>query len=436
VTQTSNDMQITGERVLERLRELPGGPQLLELAAARSDVELVGGATRDLLLGITPRELDVIVADDASSFAAALAPRVGVPGMAELDGRSSTTLHERFGTAVVSWEGGRVDIAARRAESYPAPGALPDVIVGTPEQDLLRRDFSVNAIAVSLGGPRRGELRSAPHALEDLAAARLRVLHERSFLDDPTRLLRLARYRARLRFEPEERTAMLAREALRSGALASVSGARVGAELRLALTEADPVPALRALEELGVLKAIDKHLQLHEPLARASLTLLGDDGHASALLLACLLASIAVRKRRHPERELRALLDELEFPAAERDRALKTVLLAPVELEQLAEAQSPSQIDAAVRSGPLEAVALAGALADGQHMRDAAAAARRWLNELRHVRLSISGEDLLAAGLVPGPEIGRRLDLVLARKLDGELADGPDAELSAALEGS
>ncbi len=102
--------------------------------------------------------------------------------------------HERFGTALVEWDGGRIDVATRRAESYPAPGALPEVRAGTEQEDLERRDFTVNAIAVRLGGERRGEVRAVPDALGDLEHGRLRVLHEQSFTDDPTRLLRMARY--------------------------------------------------------------------------------------------------------------------------------------------------------------------------------------------------------------------------------------------------
>ena len=189
---------------------------------------------RDLLLGSAPRELDVVVAGDAAALARELAARLG----------AGATLHDRFGTAMLEWDGGRVDIAERRAESYPAPGALPEVRPGTSEEDLARRDFTVNAIAVALGGARRGELTCAEHALEDLDAGRLRVLHERSFIDDPTRLLRLARYRARLGFELEPDTAALASRALGRGALMTVSRARLGAELRLALGEADAPAAL------------------------------------------------------------------------------------------------------------------------------------------------------------------------------------------------
>src|ERR1700735_5065209 len=133
------------EIVLERLRGLPGGEALLEVAAKRDDVELVGGAVRDLLLGRMPRELDVVVGGDrqasaqaAPSLARDLAPRLGVP--------AGATEHERFGTALVEWDRGRVDVATRRAESYQVPGALPDVRAGTEQEDLERRDFTVNSI--------------------------------------------------------------------------------------------------------------------------------------------------------------------------------------------------------------------------------------------------------------------------------------------------
>ena len=427
-----------GKTVLERLHELPGGPQLIELAARREDVELVGGATRDLLLGLTPRELDVVVAD-AQPFARDLAASLGLTsaddeGSGTSHERSGTALHERFGTALLWWDAGRVDIAARRAESYPSPGALPEVRAGTPEEDLRRRDFTVNAIAVPLGGPRRGELRTVAHALEDLAAGRLRVLHERSFLDDPTRLLRLARYLARLGFEPEERTAELAAEALAGGALATVSRARIGGELRLALAEADPIAAFGALSDVGVLSALDPPLGMQERLARRALAVLPEDGRSDVLLLACLLLSVTVSVGEDPKAAMLELLDELEFTAGDRDRVVTAALLGPGLVARLGDADTPSELREAVHAATLEAVALAGALGEEQRLTKAAAAARRWLSELRHVRLQITGDDLLAAGIVAGPEIGQRLELALRRKLDGELAEGREAELSAAME--
>ena len=424
-----DDSRAYAETVLERLRELPGGPQLLDLAAGRDDVELVGGATRDMLLGRTPRELDVVVAADAASFAGDLARSLGLPSADDPDGRFGITAHERFGTALVRWEHGRIDVAARRTESYPAPGALPDVRAGTPEEDLRRRDFTVNAIAVRLGDPGRHELLTVPHALGDLAAGRLRVLHGRSFLEDPTRLLRLARYRRRLGFAAEERTADLAAQALASGALRTVSGARIGAELRLALAEPDAAGALAALDELGVLGALEERLRFDEPLARAALALLPPDARPDLLLLACLLLSVTRGPGEDPEPAMFSLLDELQFTAGDRDRTISTVLASPGLAHELQAARMPSELREAVHAAPLEAIALAGALGD----EEAAVCARRWVEDLRHVRLAISGDDLLAAGMPAGPEIGRRLGVVLDMRLDGELDDTRETQLRAAM---
>jgi tRNA nucleotidyltransferase (CCA-adding enzyme) len=424
------DADQAGRLVVERLRDLPGGNQLLGLVASREDAELIGGATRDLLLTRTPRELDVVVGSGAEQLARELAAALASDGRAGAHTGIQLGSHARFETAFLTWEGGRVDIATRRAESYPAPGALPQVRAGSPEDDLLRRDFTVNAIAVALAGDRQGRLRTVPDALADLQARRLRVLHERSFLDDPTRLLRLARYRARLGFEPERRTAELAAKALDAGALGSVSPARIGAELRLALREPDPIASLASLAELGVLGALDPSLRFSEVLARAALAALPPDGRSDLLLLASLLASIDGGDR---EGAMKAFLDRLEFIAADRDRATRAALLAPALIAPLAAAQSPSQLRKAVVGAPLEAVAIAAALDQLEPPAPAARAAREWLEELRHIRLRISGDDLLSAGVASGPEVGRRLEAALDMRLDGKLDDTSEAQLQAAL---
>lgn len=445
-----------GEQVLEALASTPGGPQLLALSERCEDVALVGGSVRDLLLHRTPRELDVVLAHHPAAFAQELAQALG----------ARLTTHERFGTALLQWEGGRIDLARQRAETYPAPGALPEVRPGTVEEDLARRDFTVNAIAVAIGGERPGTLRVVEHAGEDLAAGRLRVLHERSFIDDPTRLWRLARYQARLGFQPEQHTAELAAAAVAGGALATVSPARIGAELRLALGEsisdddaspkekADAPASLLAADALGLLRALHPALHLHASLAHAALDLLAAAAGASIfdddaspkverkgarplrpdlLVLAALLAPALAEDA--GERELYELLNELEFTAADRDTALHAALSAPAAAARLAGAHTPSQIyEAAAHMSP-EGVALAGAWGEVYDGRPKAAeAAREWLTRLYGVTLLITGEDLLAAGIPQGPEIRRRLDAALLRKLDGELpGDGREAELSAAL---
>jgi len=429
-----------GATVLAGLRELPGGRELLEEAATHGDVELVGGAVRDLLLGRSPRELDVVVGgeeasfgDEAALFAQQLSSDLDAPVDLSVAGgdadapAGTTSSHERFGTALVVWSGGQIDVATRRAESYSAPGALPDVHVGTEQEDLKRRDFTVNAIAVRLSGDRRGELRAVPDALGDLDAGRLRVLHEQSFSDDPTRLLRLARYSARLGFGVETRTAELARAALVGRALETVSGARVGAELRLALGEADAVAALAAMDELGVLLALHPRLRFERPVLEATLALLPSEGRPDLALLAALVLPLALRAQGDQRAEIVVLLDRWDFPAGDRDRVASAAVAVPRLLEELPAAARPSAIRAAARGVPIEGVVLAGALG-------CAGPALSWLQDVRHVHLEITGDDLLAAGLSEGPEIGRRLEAVLKLRLDGELADGREAELAAALE--
>ena len=276
-------------------------------------------------------------------------------------------------------------------------------------------------------------------------AGRLRVLHDGSFIDDPTRLLRLARYRARLGFTIEEHTASLAAAAVRARALKTVSLARLGAELRLALSEPDIVGAIASIKDLCLLRALDTQLTFDEPVTRHALTLLAEvDGDTRPDLL--LLTSLFTRLG-YPvdydaeERDLEQavwLLDELEFLATERDLVVKALVDGPGIAYGLLRAKTPSDIHAAAARSSPEAVALIGALgAVFAQSKDCAITrgARRWLTELRSVRLQITGDDLLAAGVPQGPEVGRRLEAALRTKLDGEAGgEGREAELRAALE--
>jgi tRNA nucleotidyltransferase (CCA-adding enzyme) len=376
---------------LDALRADPCGARLLRAFAPGDGVYLVGGAVRDLLLERQPRELDLVVEGDVDAAAA------------RLDG--VVTAHDRFGTARVHPDGCAFDLVRARAEVYAHPGALPDVRPGSLDEDLHRRDVTVNAMALALDG----ELRAVPGALEDLHGGVLRVLHDGSFVDDPTRVWRVARYAARLGFTAEPRTRALAARADPE----TVSGDRLGAELRLALREPDPPGAFTALRELNA-----RYLPAgFEPRPRglpAALALLPPDGRVDLLTLAACTAGMDARA-------LLGWLDDMGFPAPERDlvaAASRFVTGAP-----LRAAGTGAEIARAARGAPIEAVALAG----GEN-------ARRWIDELRHVRLEIDGNDLLAAGIPEGPEVGARLQRALDRKLDGEIG-GREQELSAALEG-
>ncbi len=391
--------------LFERVRTLPAAKPLLARLDEGAGVHLVGGAVRDILLGGAPFDLDLVVEGDASAFAASLGGEVKV--------------HDRFGTSTVVLDAFAYDIARSRRETYPRPGALPDVEPAPLDEDLQRRDFSVNAMAIALAGEPRGELNAVPGALEDLDARRLRVLHDASFTDDPTRLFRLARYATRLAFEIDPHTRALAAAAIEGGAVATVTGSRLGAELRLLARERDPVRAVIGLRELGLDRALHPDFGLEdEALARRGLALLPADARPDRLVL-------AVASRDVPGPELPALLDWLAFEAADRDAIVAAATRAGELASALAGAQAPSEIAAAAAGAPAELLALAGALGPERE-------AREWLDHVRHVRLSIDGRDLLAAGVPEGPAIGRGLRAALAAKLDRRACDR-EQELAEAL---
>jgi tRNA nucleotidyltransferase (CCA-adding enzyme) len=380
---------------LDALRSLACGPRVLAAFAPGEGVEVVGGAVRDVLLARPPRELDLVTEGDVEAAAARLA--AGEPAV--------IVAHERFGTATVTTRDGcRYDLVQARTERYPRPGALPEVRPATLDEDLRRRDVTVNALALGFDG----RLRAVAHALDDLEAGLLRVLHDASFTDDATRLWRVARYAARLGFTVEDHTRALAAAADPS----TVSGDRMGAELRLALREPDPCAALRCALHLND-RLLPPGFAVHEEAIRAALELLPPDGRPDLVVLAACAAGMDASA-------LLSWLDDLGFTAAERDlvaAASRAATAAP-----LLAARTNAEVARAARGAPVEAVALAG----GEQ-------ARRWLGELRHVRLQITGDDLLAAGIPQGPEVGARLRRALERKLDGAAPDR-EAELRAALE--
>jgi len=343
-----------------------------------------------------PLELDVVLTRPVDDLAARLGRGVA--------------RHERFGTVEVEARPGvRYDLARARRERYPSPGALPDVEpVDRVEEDLPRRDVTINAIALRLPD---GALAEVPGARDDLAAGVLRLLHDRSLRDDPTRLWRLARYAARLGFAVEPRSAELAAAADPT----TISGARHGHELRLALAEPDPTAVLRTLQELNP-RYLPPGFDPEPRGVREALALLPAGGRADLVLLARCCAGVALP-------DLLPWLSALELTAAEREivgAGSRDSTLAP-----LRAARTPSEIRRAAAGAPVEVVALAGG--------DAAAA---WLGGLRDVRTAIDGHDLLAAGIPPGRAVGAGLDAALDARLDGALDPAlpeREAELRVAL---
>lgn len=347
-------------------------PELEQISAASEDpVYLVGGAVRDQLLGHGRADLDVVVVGDAGALAQAL----GAP----------TTEHDRFGTAKVVLGDHEVDIAMARIETYAEPGALPDVAPAPDiETDLGRRDFTINAMAVPLRGD--PELIDPHGGRADLGAKLVRVLHEGSFVDDPTRAIRAARYAARLGFALEKGTEALLREA----DLGTVSADRREAEFMRLAAERSAPEAYRLLAGWGLVE----------------------------------LRADGVELARRVGELLERPLWELQ---AERNRVVHAAATA--------EPGGELELAAADPSRPSEAVALTTAYGAIELVL-ARARGARWLDDYlekwSEVRLEIDGNDLIAAGVTEGRAVGRGLADAKRRKLDGEIS-GRDEELAAAL---
>ena len=394
----------------ERIRALPGMDRLLPALEGLPPVYLVGGAVRDLLLGAGSPDLDLAVEGNARAAARALAERLG----------GQAVEHERFGTATVRADRLAVDLAQTRTETYPTPGALPVVAAARLPADLRRRDFTINAMAVALTGDELGHLHDPFEGRRDLDRRTVRVLHDGSFLDDPTRLLRAVRYETRLGFRMDPETERLAREAVRIGAPRTVSGQRIRDELLDLLAEVNVPSGVERLAGLGLDTALHPELEPDVELVAGAALGAGEVG--ADRVLATLAALIA------PAGEaLVPWIESLGLPRGERDRVLKAARDAPALAEGLGAVElSPSAIHALLREEPPEALALALALGVSPEPL------LEWSSRLRFVRLDITGDDLIAAGVEPGPALGRALAETLRAKLDGEVA-GRDDELRYAL---
>jgi tRNA nucleotidyltransferase (CCA-adding enzyme) len=400
---------VVTEDLRERIRRLPGMDRVLPALEGLPPAFLVGGAVRDLLRGAPGVDLDIAVEGDARSVARALAHRLS----------GAVREHERFGTATVTAPGLSFDLAATRSEVYERPGALPAVEPAPLAEDLRRRDFTINAMAVGLTGDDLGHLYD-PHAgLDDLRRGVVRVLHERSFLDDPTRLLRALRYEARLGFAMDPETERLAGAAAAESALRTVSGARVRDELMPLLAEQAADRAVERMRALGIDRAMHPALDAEpELVTSAALGAVTIGAHPGRSALAALVSAA-------PE-ELDEWLSELHLRAGERDAVARAAREAPRLAMELRQELRPSQLHSLLAPEPLEALALALA------MRAPTEAVLLWVTKLRDVRLEISGEDLRKAGVPEGPALGRALAETLFRKLDGDV-EGREEELRAAL---
>lgn len=415
-------------------------------------IYFVGGLVRDLLLEKRPTDIDIVVEGDAIALAQELSRRFG----------GEVHSHDRFGTAkwslgmesygaIVAAAGDgtaianahrsplaaeripappQIDFVTARKEFYKRPTALPDVEPGSIKLDLHRRDFTINTLAIRLDGDYLGQLLDFYGGRRDLRRGIIRVLHSLSFVDDPTRILRAVRLEQRLGFSIEENTAELIDDAL--PLLDRVSGERIRSEIELSLLEADPVKVMERLDELGVMAQLHPRLcwqpeteaVFRRVAAYADHALWGEIYRSSPVVFYYFAAWLAPFDR---------IIREV---VAERLRVRKTTLDDLLALDALIAGLGALPADA--RPSRVVAVLkpLAGRVLLTARMLELGEPINSWLeryvSEWQHVKASITGDDLRAAGLPPGPTYTRILDKLLVARLDGQV--GSDAEERALFE--
>jgi tRNA nucleotidyltransferase (CCA-adding enzyme) len=407
----------------------PGTAPLLSAVLEAADakgfaVYAVGGPVRDFLLGRGIADLDLIVEARAGEGAEALG-RAVAPGGLRL--RS----HDRFGTLRLEGAGGAIDLATVRRERYAHPGALPSTEPGTLEEDLQRRDFSVNALALSLSRVARSRhpgLIDVAGGLADLARQRLRVLHPGSFHDDPTRALRAARLAPRLGFALTRDSRSALRDALRLGAFGRVSGERLRREFEKLFQDAalglDPTLALRLLESWHVLGALEPGLTLPRPV-HASLRRLGRAVSVPPWRRGrwrVWISGLALWLAPLPPALRRRVLARFAVRGAQAERVTGFAKLLEEKLRVLQRARGRGAIDAALAELDEEALHALWAAAPPAARRRVA----RFAAEDRQRRPPVTGADLLPLGL-SGPELGRALARIRAAFLDGALRTREEA---------
>lgn len=374
----------------------------------RLTVYVVGGPVRDVLLGrTTVVDADLVVEGDALVVADALAARLGI----------RPVRHPRFGTATIKPGGFVLDIVTARAETYAAPGALPTVSESTIDDDLRRRDFSINAMAIALNGVGKGQLLDPLGGERDLRAGVVRALHAGSFEDDATRIFRATRYEARFGFRIERDTAAWIRRDVRY--LDTISGARIHQELARTLAEKNPERALLRLDELGVLKAIHSALKFDSKRVQAFEVARTLDRKSARSAFWPLLAWNAKRT------DIDALAKRLALRKLQAAAVSAVPPVRAVESMIGDEEMSDSAIVELLSPYPASTLLALASATESEAVRDSVV---RYLRRLRRVKPALDGNDLLAMGAKEGPLIGDVLARIRVAKLDGEVSSRAEEE--------
>lgn len=381
-----------------------------EIAASRGEqLYIVGGVVRDLLLGQTNLDVDLVVEGDAIELAKRLA---------EIK-QGKITTHPRFNTAKIQWNKWNIDLATARSETYDKPGALPKVKPSSITNDLFRRDFAINAMAIYLDPKSYGQLLDPYGGRDDLESKLIRILHEKSFIDDATRIWRGLRYEQRLDFQMEETTLRLLKRDIPM--LDTISADRIRYEVECILQERYPEKVFRRADELKVLPKLHPSLKgdgwLQEKFEEARKTY-----HPDPPPIDIRLALFAYRLN---EKETEDLISRLRLP-----KSLAKILHETIRLkDKLSSLAKPNLKSSSIfyllneYSSPAIKASLIAceSPAARQHIQ-------LFLDKLRYVKSILTGDDLRRLGVSNGRNIGALLRQIRETRLDGQIATRRDEE--------
>ncbi|HAM51674.1 MAG TPA: hypothetical protein DCP92_13695 [Nitrospiraceae bacterium] len=377
---------------------------------------LVGGSVRDLLRGQENLDIDIVIEGNGILFARELGKKIG----------AKVRTHERFGTAQVFTDVLRMDVATARTEYYESPAALPKVETSSIKKDLYRRDFTINTLAVKLNPKDFGLLIDFFGGQRDLRERTIRVLHNLSFIEDPTRAFRAIRFAERFGFKLSKHTENLIKSALRMNLFDRLSGSRLYEELLMTFNETEPVKAIKRLSEYALLKVLHPNLlfdaklesrlqSLNDTLSWFNLLFLEEKPDTGTLYLMTLLSDLGDSDR------------ETAFERLSTPSKMKTKITSGIQtvknLLHVLPLQDPAKIYKALYNHDIETVLFAMAMIpDISAKREIS----QYLLQLRRIQPSLKGADLKDMGLIPGPFYSEILNALLEEKLRGRLPSRDD----------
>ncbi len=401
-------------------QEVYGLLQLAGEVADRLDVDvyLVGGSVRDVLRGEENLDLDIVVEGNGIAFAKTFGDRLN----------AKVKTHERFGTAKIITERFKLDVATARTEYYEAPASLPKVETSSIKKDLYRRDFTINTLAVKLNLKDFGLLIDFFGGQRDLREKTIRIIHNLSFIEDPTRAFRAVRFSERFGFKLSKHTENLIKSTIKMDLFSRLSGARLYEELLLAFNETKPVKTLQRLSEFGLLKVIHPNLvfsaeleqtlqSMLETLAWFNLLFLEERPDRGMLYLMALLSDLKDEDRK-------AAVERLLTPPKIGAMIIKGMADAK-EILQALPINNPAGLYRLLKSNDIETLLFSMAASRDKQKQKSIS---QYLIELRKIRPILKGNDLKKMGVPPGPVYSKLFEDLLAAKLGGHLKTREDEE--------